>query len=340
MRIVGLNEPSCALWICSRETRSRRGPAVAALAAPAGAPPSPPSRRGPPRRPRARPPAVALVVGPDEALDLAHRRRCEAHPCVEGRIAGLEPDGRVAADDRPLLRVAVVVALGLQRLADGLGAADALDRGREPRLAPRGRLLGDRLLGLCLGLLGLRLLRRLRGRLSSRRLRGRLLLRLRHRPGLDRRRGLDGLDGLERRLGVLRLGRGLLLRRRRGLLGLRLLLLGRRPAAAQLVEPREERTAMLLCGIGPLAARPARILKAFDDGDRRRLLLGDADDLRPDTRLLGVDRRRSGRAPQPAAPRPRRAPRPPRADRSGGGSSARRLRLRRGLRSLRLGRPR
>ena len=93
-------------------------------------------------------------------------------------------------------------------------------------------------------------------------------------------------------LGDLGLRGGLLLGLRRGLLGLRLLLLGRRPAAAQLVQAREECAAMLLRGIGPLAARPARVLKALDDGDRRRLLLRDAHDLGADPRLLGVDRRR------------------------------------------------
>src|SRR3954451_17947098 len=149
------------------------------------------------------PAAPIGIVGPDQALDLAHGCRREAHPCDEGRVAGLEADRGVAADDRPLLRLAPVVAFGLQPLPDRLGAAHALDRGHEPSLPACRCLLGDGLLccGLLLGgrlLLGEPLGPRGRLLLGSGRLLSRSRLRggrglLGHGPRLDRHRRLNDL---------------------------------------------------------------------------------------------------------------------------------------------------
>ena len=85
-------------------------------------------------------PAVVAIGGPrvHDRLDVTDRRRREAHPRGEGRVAGLDALGLLGADRRPLHRLAVVAPLGLQRLEHGLGAADALDRGREPRLRAGG----------------------------------------------------------------------------------------------------------------------------------------------------------------------------------------------------------
>ena len=218
---------------------------------------SPPPRRRPrerpPRRPRgaARPARhacrrhVARLVGPDEALDLAHRRGREAHPGIEGRIAGLEPidasQQTTPTSSGCRRRRAWAAAPG------GRSGPPTRSIGGGERACARGRVLGDGLLGLgCSSaappdvppwLGGRLLLRPARPRPASRprrsrlgrrvpRLGGRLLLG--RRTGLDRGRGLD-CSTASGALGVLRLRGGLLLGRRRGLLGLRLLLLGRRP---------------------------------------------------------------------------------------------------------------
>jgi hypothetical protein len=85
--------------------------------------------------------AAAVVVagaGVDDRLDVADRGRREAHPGGEGRVAGLDALGLLGADRGPLHGLAVVAALGLQGLEDGLGAADALDRRGQARLSARG----------------------------------------------------------------------------------------------------------------------------------------------------------------------------------------------------------
>ena len=85
--------------------------------------------------------ASAVVVGRagvDDRLDVTDRRGREAHPGGEDRVAGLDALGLLGADRGPLHGLAVVAALGLQRLEHGLGAADTLDRGGEARLRARG----------------------------------------------------------------------------------------------------------------------------------------------------------------------------------------------------------
>ena len=100
--------------------------------------------------------AAAVVVAAarvDDRLDVADRGGGEAHPGGEDRVAGLVALGLLGAHRRPLHRLAVVAPLGLQRLAHGLGAADALDRRDQARLRARraarrrGRRGGRLLLG-------------------------------------------------------------------------------------------------------------------------------------------------------------------------------------------------
>src|SRR5262249_24364924 len=124
-------------------------------------------------------PATVVVDGPrvHDRLDVADRGRREAHPRGERRVAGLDALRLLRAHRGPLHRLAVVAALGLQRLEDRLGSADALDRRREPRLRAGGA-----------------------GRRRRRSLQG-LLLRL----------GLDGLAALGHRLALgIRRDRGVL----------------------------------------------------------------------------------------------------------------------------------
>src|SRR4051812_9761142 len=60
--------------------------------------------------------AAASVIGAarvDDRLDVAHRGGREAHPGGEGRVAGLDALGLLAAHGRPLHRLAVLALLGL-----------------------------------------------------------------------------------------------------------------------------------------------------------------------------------------------------------------------------------
>src|SRR4051812_47990786 len=108
-------------------------------------------------------PAPAALVGAarvDDGLDVADRGGREAHPGGEGRVAGLDALGLLAADGGPLHRLAVLTALGLERLQHGVRAADALDCGGQAGLGAGGAAGGGgrRRRGLLLlGLRGLRL---------------------------------------------------------------------------------------------------------------------------------------------------------------------------------------
>src|SRR5262249_38309487 len=85
-------------------------------------------------------PAAVLVAAArgHDRLDVADRRRREADPGGERRVAGLDALRLLGAHARPLHRLAVVAALGLQRLEHGLRTADALDRRGEARLRAGG----------------------------------------------------------------------------------------------------------------------------------------------------------------------------------------------------------
>src|SRR4051812_12816748 len=111
--------------------------------------------------PAAPAPVVVAVAGVDDRLDVAHGSGGEPHPRGEDRVARLVALGLCGAHGGPLHGLAVVAALGLERLAPRVGPADALDRRHEARLgaggAARGRggrlrLLGRLRRGLDLGL--------------------------------------------------------------------------------------------------------------------------------------------------------------------------------------------
>src|SRR6185436_17366241 len=83
-------------------------------------------------------PVVTAIARVDDGLDVAHGGGRQAHPRGEDRIARLDALSLLGAHRRPLHRLAVVASLGLQCLADRLGAADALDRGDQACLRARG----------------------------------------------------------------------------------------------------------------------------------------------------------------------------------------------------------
>src|SRR4051794_27128407 len=217
--------------------------AAAAVVATVPAAPGPPAASPPPPAapaaavaapaPAAPAPVVVAVAGVDDRLDVAHGSGGEPHPRGEDRVARLVALGLFGAHGGPFHGLAVVAALGLERLAHRVGPADALDRRHEARLgaggAARGR--GGRL----------RLLGRLRRGLD-------LGLRLGLDGGLALGDGRSGLVGRRRRCvgGPRRvvgdLGAGAL---ERGLLGL-----------AELGELGEERAAVALGRGQAAAARP------------------------------------------------------------------------------------
>ena len=125
-------------WRSSRETRSR------------GRSPRPPPgrrRRGHRRAAGRRGPgrgASGRVGQAELALDRRDRRRREPDPGAEDGIAGLEALARVGADRRPLQRLVVLVALGLEGLEEDLGppARSIAATSRGPVDRRRGRRRG------------------------------------------------------------------------------------------------------------------------------------------------------------------------------------------------------
>jgi hypothetical protein len=152
-------------------------------------------------------------------------RAGQAHPGVEDGIAGLEALARVGADRRPLQRLVVLVALGLQRLEDDVRAAGAVDRRDQARavdrrgrrraalLAVDERVVAGMLAGA--GIADRLALDDRRGDRGGRLLDGRLGRRVALGGGSVGGRSLGGRDLGRGRLG-LRRGRGRLVEHRRG----------------------------------------------------------------------------------------------------------------------------